>query len=103
MSDCQVIAHNPGPRWQRGVDLAQQPGVGDHIATMKGWLDAGRLVLGGPFLDGRGGGMAVVRFDSVDAALDAALADPAVQAGLLTVTVRRWFPGMSADGVELDI
>jgi uncharacterized protein YciI len=101
MSDCQVIAHNPGPQWRQGVDLAEQPGVRDHLATLKGWLDSGRLIMGGPFLDDQGGGMAVVRFDSVDAARQAALADPAVQAGLLTVTVRPWFPGLSAEGVEL--
>jgi uncharacterized protein YciI len=100
MSDCQVIAHHPGPRWRHGVDFSEQPGVGDHVATLRGWLEAGRLLLGGPFLDEPGGGMAVVRFESVEAALAAALADPAVQVGLLTVTVRAWFPGMAADGFD---
>jgi uncharacterized protein YciI len=56
--------------------------------------------MGGPFLDGGGGGMAIVRFDDVSAADAAAQRDPAVQAGLLVATTRPWLAGLAA--VELD-
>ena len=96
MSGLQVVAHAPGPAWQPGVDFREQPGVGDHLATMKQWLADGHLVLGGPFLDEAGGGMAIVRFEDVSTADAAAQADPAVQAGLLIATTRPWLAGLSA-------
>ncbi|MDT7571523.1 MAG: uncharacterized protein QOE05_1697 [Actinomycetota bacterium] len=96
MTSLQVIEHVPGPAWLSGVGFRDQPGVADHRATMKGWLAAGQLVMGGPFLDGEGGGMAIVRFDDVGAAAAAAQSDPAVQAGLLVATARPWLAGLSA-------
>jgi uncharacterized protein YciI len=96
MSGLQVVTHTPGPAWLPGVDFREQPGVGDHLATMKQWLADEHLVLGGPFLDEAGGGMAIVRFDDVRTADAAAQADPAVQAGLLLATTRPWLAGLSA-------
>ena len=96
MTDLQVVAHTPGPAWLPGVGFRDQPGVADHLATMKTWLVEGHLVMGGPFLDADGGGMAIVRFDDVAAADAAAQADPAVQAGLLIATTRPWLAGLSA-------
>jgi uncharacterized protein YciI len=96
MTALQVIAHTPGPAWKAGVGFRDQPGVGVHIAAMQSWLDSGHLVMGGPFLDDAGGGMAVVRFDDVAAAEAKAAADPAVQAGLLVATVRPWMAALSA-------
>jgi uncharacterized protein YciI len=96
MTALQVVAHAPGPAWLAGVGFREQPGVEEHLATMKTWLADGYLVMGGPFLDGGGGGMAVVRFDDVVAADAAAQQDPAVQAGLLVATTRPWLAGLSA-------
>lgn len=63
---------------------------------MRGWLESGNLVMGGPFLDAEGGGMAIVAFESVEAADAAAQADPAVHAGLLRASTRPWLAGMTA-------
>lgn len=91
-----MIAHLPGAAWVPGVPFREQPGVELHLGTMRGWLDSGRLVMGGPFLDEAGGGMAIVAFASLEDAEAAAHADPAVRAGLLEVQVRPWLMGMSA-------
>lgn len=96
MTALQVIAHRPGPAWREGVGFRDQPGVEVHLATMRSWLESGHLVMGGPFLDDAGGGMAVVRFEDVASAEAAANADPAVHAGLLLATVRPWLAGLSA-------
>ena len=66
MTTLQVVVHEPGPAWQPGIAFREQRGVEHHIATMRGWLEEGRLVMGGPFLDAEGGGMAVVAFDSLE-------------------------------------
>lgn len=93
----QVIAHLPGPEWLAGVPFPEQPGVHLHMANMKSWLDAGRIVVGGPFLDERGGGTVITRFDDLDAAIGAANDDPAVKAGLLIADVRPWLLAMWDD------
>ena len=62
MTVLQLISHTPGPAWVDGVSFREQPGVEHHLATMRGWLEGGHLVMGGPFLDADGGGVAIVRF-----------------------------------------
>jgi uncharacterized protein YciI len=99
MSQMQVVTHAPGPAWVQGTSFQDQPGIGDHLTTLQGWVAQGRLVLAGPFLDQGAGGMAVVRFDDVEDARAAAKADPAVGAGLLTAHVRPWHLGLA--GVDL--
>ena len=86
----QVMFHRPGPAWRGGVPFTEQPDVGLHVAFMRGLHAEDRLVMGGPFVDEGGGGMAVVAFGSVEDAERRALADPSVEAGLLTVSVRPW-------------
>jgi uncharacterized protein YciI len=93
----QVVEHKPGSQWVEGVPFREQPGVELHFATMKSWLDEGRIVVGGPFLDDLGGGVVVTRFDSLADAIAAAAADAAVLAGLLTFQVRPWFLAMWDD------
>jgi uncharacterized protein YciI len=96
-SSHQVIEHRPGSAWVHGVPFREQPGVEHHFATVKSWLDDGRIVVGGPFLDDLGGGVVVTRFDSLEDAVAAAAADAAVVAGLLTFVVRPWFLAMWDD------
>jgi uncharacterized protein YciI len=93
----QIVEHRPGPQWLPGVPFREQPNVEQHFATMKSWLDDGRIIVGGPFLDDQGGGVIVTRFDSVEDATAAASADAAVKAGLLTFVVRPWFLAMWDD------
>lgn len=94
-----VIRHLPGPVWQDGVEYREQPGVGEHVAYYRQWHEAGKLLLGGPFLaDGAGGMMVTV------AGLDAseveafAAADPTIKSGLLTYEMFPWMLAMRGDG-----
>jgi uncharacterized protein YciI len=86
----QVLFHRPGPAWRAGVPFPEQPGVELHVGFMRELHAEDRLVMGGPFLDGDGGGMAVVAFGSVEDAERRARTDPSIGAGLLTVSVRAW-------------
>ncbi len=90
-----IVVHTPGPAWMSGQPVFEQPGVGAHVAHYRAWLTAGKLALGGPFMDAAGGGMMItasgVKEDEVRAF---ALADPSVTAGLLRVDVRPWLVGM---------
>jgi uncharacterized protein YciI len=94
MAPYQTVQHRPGPTWQPGVAFREQPGIERHFATMRRWLEDGVLLVGGPYLDDGGGGMVITRYPTLEAAVTAANADPAVQAGLLTALVRPWHPAM---------
>lgn len=84
-----VVFHHPGSQWRAGVDFREQPGVMEHVGYYREVFEAGKLKLGGPFLD-NSGGMVVLTVASVQEAQQIADDDPAVKAGLLTVTVRPW-------------
>lgn len=90
-----VVLHRPGPAWLPGRSPFEQPGIGEHVAHYRQWLQSGKLALGGPHLDAAGGGMMIpeagVGEDEVRAF---AAADPAVRGGLLTFEVRPWLIGM---------
>ncbi len=90
-----LVIHSPGPAWVAGRSPFEQPGIQAHIAHYRQWQQQGKLVLGGPFMDGGAGGMmlpeAGIPLDEVEAF---AKADPAVQSGLLKVEVRPWLIGM---------
>jgi uncharacterized protein YciI/uncharacterized protein YndB with AHSA1/START domain len=86
----QVVFHHPGPRWVTGAPAREQPGVQAHVDHMRGIVAEGRMVMGGPFLDGTGGGMVVVSYDSLEEAEARAREDPSVHAGLIEVSVRPW-------------
>jgi uncharacterized protein YciI len=76
--------------------MFEQPGVRQHVAHYRQWLDAGKLELGGPHLDAAGGGMMVpVAGVSEDEVTRFAGEDPAVKSGTLVVEVRPWLIGMS--------
>jgi uncharacterized protein YciI len=92
-----VVFHMPGPSWQAGKSLLEQPGVMEHVGHYKLLLTAGKLAMGGPHLDERGGGMMIPAAGVGQAELEAfAAADPAVKSGLLRFEVRPWLVGMSA-------
>ena len=90
-----VIIHTPGPQWQPDRSMFEQRGVAEHIAHFRQLLDAGKLELGGPFLDAVAGGMMIPAEGVPEADIVAfANADPAVVSGLLRVAVRPWMVGM---------
>lgn len=90
-----VLFHTPGPAWKPGISFREQPGIEAHVGYMAGLLEKGLMVMGGPFLDDSGG-MMISRLPTLEAARRIAEADPAVQAGLLEVEVKRWLVPMSS-------
>ena len=92
-----VVVHSPGPAWRAGLPLFEQDGVRLHVAHYATWRDAGKLVMGGPFLDAAAGGMMIAAPAVEEDELRAfAAADPAVASGLLAFEVRPWLVGMRA-------
>jgi len=92
-----VVFHTPGPAWEAGKSMFEQPGLQAHLAHYRQWLEAGKMQAGGPFLDSAGGGMMLPTADVSEAEVQAfAQADPSVQAGLLVAHVRPWMLGMKA-------
>lgn len=92
-----VVVHSPGPNWKPGVPVFEHPGLDQHVAHFRQLLADGRLLMGGPFLDEASGGMMLPQPGLTEAEITAfALADPAVQFGLLAVQVRPWLLGMKA-------
>jgi uncharacterized protein YciI len=90
-----VIVHTPGPAWIAGKSFFEQPGLQAHVEHYRQLLAQGKLVLGGPFLDGAAGGMMVPAPGLSQKELDdVAQADPAVRSGLLKAEVRPWLIGM---------
>jgi hypothetical protein len=91
-----VVFHRPGPAWQAGKSMFEQPGVMPHVHHYRQWLVAGKLELGGPHLDAVGGGMMIpVAGIPEEEVRRFALDDPAVKDGTLLVEVRPWLIGMS--------
>jgi uncharacterized protein YciI len=91
-----VVFHKPGPAWLPGKVMFEQPGVREHVAHYRTWLDAGKFELGGPHLDASGGGMMVpVAGVSEEEVTRFASEDPAVKSGMLAAEVRPWLIGMS--------
>jgi uncharacterized protein YciI len=91
-----VVLHSPGPKWLPGKTLFEQPGVLEHVEYYRKFLEAGKLALGGPYLDDKGGGMMIPTAGvSEDEVAKYAADDPAVKSGVLLAEVRPWVIGMS--------
>lgn len=76
-----LIGH--GPNWSPGLSVYEQgPSISGHLESMRRHFDAGRLLLGGPFV--RGAGLAVLEVPDESAAVALMEADPAVVAGVFT-------------------
>ena len=81
--------YSPGPNWSDDT-AKQQEIVKQHAAYQDGQFNGHSMLLGGPFID-RPGGLAVfqvktkIQLDSILAA------DPAIIAGLYTVTIYPWY------------
>lgn len=90
-----VVFHRPGPKWQKGVDFREQPGVMEHVKYYREWYEQGKLEMGGPFLVPDSGGMMIpVAGLSQEEVTRFAAADPAVGTGLLEFEVRPWYVAM---------
>ena len=90
-----VVVHSTGPSWKAGVPAFEQEGLQLHVAHYAGLLKQGKLVMGGPFLDAKSGGIMIAEPGVSEEELRAfAAADPAVKSGLLTFEVRPWLAGL---------
>jgi uncharacterized protein YciI len=93
-SQC-VVVHSPGPAWKAGVPAFEQEGLQLHVAHYAELLKQGKLVMGGPFLDAKSGGMMIAEAGVTEQELRAFAADdPAVKSGLLAFEVRPWLAGL---------
>lgn len=90
-----VVFHTPGPRWQPGKGMFEQEGLPAHVAHYRKLLEAGKLVMGGPHVDGKAGGMMIPAAGLEEEEIKAfAAEDPAVKSGVLNAEVRPWLVGM---------
>ena len=90
-----VVVHSPGPAWKPGVPAFEQEGLQLHVGHYAEFLKQGKLVMGGPFLDAKSGGIMIAEPGVSEQELRAfASADPAVRSGLLTFEVRPWLAGL---------
>ena len=91
-----VVLHRPGPLWQAGKVMFEQPGIREHVEHYRALHEAGKLELGGPHLDAQGGGMMIPTAGVDEAEITRfAAEDPAVRSGVLLAEVRPWLIGMS--------
>ncbi len=87
-----VMIHTPGPNWKAGVPAFEQEGLRQHVEHFQELHAAGKLAMGGPFLDAASGGMMIPEANLAEAEIvEFANADPTVASGLLKVEVRQWF------------
>jgi hypothetical protein len=48
-----IVVHSPGPNWKPGVPAFEQDGLQLHVGHYATLLKPGKLLMGGPFMDGR--------------------------------------------------
>lgn len=84
----------PGPNWKPGLKPSEQEGFAEHFATLRGLREDGTLMFAGPFQDGRGGGLTIVRANSLKEATTIIERDPFVQTKKVEADIRPWFAAM---------
>lgn len=90
-----VIQHSPGPQWDKSKSPFEQAGMQEHIDHYRKLLQAGKLELGGPFMDAGGGGMMIPAAGLGEEEIRKFAADdPVVKSGVLRAEVRPWLIGM---------
>jgi|TARA_B100001964_G_C14035839_1_gene510345 uncharacterized protein YciI len=90
-----VAFHSPGPNWNYSRSAADQPGMAEHHRYVNALREAGKVILGGDYLD-HAGGMMIYQMKTIQEARLAANNDPAVKAGLLKVEVKTWRANLSS-------
>ena len=90
-----VIIHRPGPAWKPGVPAFEQPGLQEHVMHFSKWLQQGKLLMGGPFMDQASGGTMIAEVGITESEARAfAAEDPTVKSGLLVFEVRPWMAAL---------
>ncbi len=90
-----VLLHTPGPNWNHNLTSTDQPGIEQHYRYMNKLKEAGKIILGGHYLDAAGG-MMIFQLATLEQARRAANDDPAVKSGLLQEKVRSWQAELSS-------
>ena len=94
MSTWVVLTHAPGPAASGEGSIFDQPEFRKHIEFLRRMQECGYLAAAGPFGDGNGEGMTILRlpdeFRLADAERLATQDDESVASGFLRVTVRPW-------------
>ena len=85
-----LLVYERGPAWIEGKPIHEQK-LGEHVVYIRGLIDNGKVVAGGPFGD-ESGGMAIVRAESLAEAEAMLAADPALTNGTFKGRVRQWTP-----------
>jgi uncharacterized protein YciI len=83
-----ALCYRPGPAWLPGKSVFEQP-LSEHRSYMQSLIEAGTIVLGGPYRDDTGG-LVAVDAGSRAAALDILTRDPAIEAGIMVAEVHPW-------------
>lgn len=97
MVEYQLAFLAAGPNRKPDSDPGTQKIQEGHMAHIRKMAEAGQLVAAGPFADdGALRGIYVFKLSSLEEARQVAAADPAVQAGRLTLDLHAW---LVADGV----
>ena len=90
-----IVVHSPGPNWKPGVPAFEQDGLQLHVGHYATLLKPCKLLMGGPFMDEKSGGIMIAEpAVSEEELRQFAAADPAVKAGLLNFEVRSWLVGL---------
>ncbi len=90
-----VVYQSPGPKWVGWTPCNEQPEFWDHVKFMEECHAKGKIVLGGPFMEGGGvksaGGMTTFRAADLEETTSLGTADPTVESGMLAVEIKPWW------------
>jgi uncharacterized protein YciI len=84
-----VVIYTPGPAWQTGKKVTEQPLFREHLTYMQQVFAAKQLLMGGPFLDTQSG-LGILDVENLAQARDIVAHDPWVQARVLEPDLHPW-------------
>ena len=85
-----IVTFEPGKAWVRGKGSREQPHWSDHAVFMDNLFSAGKVVMGGPFVD-YSGVMVIVLADSGDEVDKMFRDDPFLTNDILKITsITQW-------------
>ena len=88
MPKCFAANYEPGPNWEPGKPIAQQP-LREHVVYLNDLHDREVVLMGGPFADGTAG-LVILEASEIEEASQIINNDPAIRSGILTAKVREW-------------
>jgi uncharacterized protein YciI len=84
-----VVIYTPGPAWQSGKRVTEQPFFREHIEYMQQVFAARQLLMGGPFLDTQSG-LGILDLASVAQAWEIVTRDPFALARVIEPHLHPW-------------